>query len=68
MQRIGWRTWKTVISVYIFFIDTERKSGIPFYAAIAAILCIQKNRLESLKVAKNVKLQRLSAVPLECYI
>ena len=45
--RVGGRTGKTVIAVFAcFLIDTVRKNGIPFYAAIAAIyrnLILQPN-------------------------
>ncbi|SHK07895.1 FUSC family protein [Hespellia stercorisuis] len=52
--KIGRRIWKTVIAVYVcFFIDTVRGAGVPFYAAIAAILCMQRNKHESLQTAKN---------------
>lgn len=50
--RIGGRTGKTVIAVFLcFLIDTIRENGVPFYAAIAAILCIQHNFKDSLNVA-----------------
>lgn len=52
--RIGWRTIKTVIAVFCcFIIDSLRNGGIPFYAVIAAILCIQKDMGISLQAAKN---------------
>ena len=52
--KIGGRTIKTVIAVFLcFLVDSIRKSGMPFYAAIAAILCIQRNSEESFKVAVN---------------
>lgn len=50
--RVGGRTGKTVIAVFTcFLIDTVRENGIPFYAAIAAILCIQHNLKDSLNTA-----------------
>jgi len=50
--KVGWRTGKTVIAVFLcFFIDTIRANSVPFYAAIAAILCVQKNLDDSLKIA-----------------
>lgn len=50
--RVGGRTRKTVIAVFTcFLIDTVRENGIPFYAAIAAILCIQHNFKDSLNTA-----------------
>ena len=50
--KVGWRTGKTVIAVFLcFLIDTVRGNSVPFYAAIAAILCIQKNIDDSLKIA-----------------
>lgn len=52
--KIGGRTVKTVIAVFLcFLVDSVRKSGVPFYAAIAAILCIQRNPEDSVKVAVN---------------
>lgn len=53
-MKIGLRTWKTVVAVFVcFLIDEIRKGGLPFYAAIAAILCIQKNNRDSLEEAKK---------------
>lgn len=50
--RVGGRTGKTVIAVFTcFLIDTVRENGIPFYAAIAAILCIQHNFKDRLNTA-----------------
>lgn len=50
--RVGGRTGKTVIAVFsCFLIDTLRGNGIPFYAAIAAILCMQHNFKDSLNTA-----------------
>lgn len=50
--KCGWRTGKTVIAVFLcFFIDTLRENSVPFYASIAAILCIQKTFNDSLKIA-----------------
>ncbi len=52
--KVGGRIWKTVIAVFLcFLIDTIRNTGTPFYAAIAAILCIQRNQHDSIKQAKN---------------
>ena len=53
--KIGGRIWKTVAAVFLCFVidDICRKGGVPFYAAIAAILCIQSNWEDSLKTAKN---------------
>ncbi len=49
--KIGGRTRKTVLAVFLcFLIDTIRKDGVPFYAAIAAILCIQNNLKDSFSV------------------
>lgn len=53
-MKIGLRTWKTVISVFICFMIGElRIDGIPFYSAIAAILCIQKTTSDSYKEGKK---------------
>lgn len=52
--KIGGRTIKTVIAVFLcFLVDFLRKSGEPFYGAIAAILCIQQNSKDSFSVAVN---------------
>lgn len=53
-MKIGFRTIKTAIAVFLcFLVDESRESGVPFYAAIAAILGIQKNTSDSIKEAKN---------------
>lgn len=52
--KVGGRIWKTVIAVFVcFFIDTLRNAGVPFYAAIAAILCIQRTQQDSFRLAAN---------------
>lgn len=52
--KIGGRIYKTVFAVFVcFLIDTIRNTGVPFYAAIAAILCIQRNQSDSFQQAKN---------------
>lgn len=52
--KIGGRTGKTILAVFLcFLVDSIRKSGVPFYAAIAAILCIQRNSKDSIRVAVN---------------
>lgn len=52
--KIGGRIWKTVLAVFLcFFSDAFRSNGQPFYAAIAAILCIQKNQQNSINAAKD---------------
>ncbi|MDD4850237.1 MAG: aromatic acid exporter family protein [Gemmiger sp.] len=52
--KIGGRIVKTVTAVFLcFLIDTIRTSGVPFYAAIAAILCIQRNPKDSFQQAEN---------------
>lgn len=52
--KIGLRTTKTVISVFLcFLIDSFRTSSVPFYAVIASILCIQPDMENSLSIAKN---------------
>ena len=54
MFKIGGRTTKTVIAVFLcFFVDTLRQSSQPFYAPIAAILCMQRNVEDSFRVALN---------------
>ncbi len=57
---VGMRTVKTVIAVYLcFVIDNFRAGGIPFYAAIAAVLCVQKDIHSSIKAAKNREIATL---------
>lgn len=52
--KVGGRIYKTVFAVFVcFLIDTIRNAGTPFYAAIAAILCIQRSQDESFQQAKN---------------
>jgi len=52
--KIGLRTIKTVISVFLcFFIDNYRYDSTPFYAAIASILCTQPDMENSLSIAKS---------------
>lgn len=50
---IGMRVIKTVISVYVCFLISFVRNGIPFYSAIAAILCMQSDYANSLKVGKS---------------
>ena len=50
---IGMRVVKTVLAVYICFIISIYREGLPFYSAIAAILCMQANPKESIDVGKN---------------
>lgn len=52
--KIGLRTVKTVISVFLcFLIDSWRNDSVPFYAVIAAILCTQPDMENSLSIAKS---------------
>ena len=52
--QIGGRTKKTVVAVWLcFLVDFMRNSNAPFYSVIAAILCIQRNWKDSIKVAAN---------------
>ena len=54
MKLPGLRTIKTCLAVFIcFIIDLIRGDGVPFYAAIAAILCMKKEMGDSIKTAKN---------------
>ena len=40
--RVGMRMIKTAVAVFLCFaIDAFRGGGIPFYSAIAAVLCLQ---------------------------
>lgn len=52
--KVGGRIYKTVFAVFVcFFIDTIRNAGATFYAAIAAILCMQRNQQDSFQQAQN---------------
>lgn len=54
MPRIGARMIKTSISVFLCFIITMlRGGGIPFYSAIAAVLCTQPEMDDSLAKGKS---------------
>lgn len=50
---IGLRVIKTVISVYVCFLISFVRNGIPFYSAIAAVLCMKSDYTNSLKVGKS---------------
>ena len=51
---IGMRVIKTVVAVYIcFLLSFLRKNSIPFYSAIASILCMQNDGDTSIKIGKN---------------
>lgn len=52
--QVGGRTLKTVAAVFISLVtDGARPGGMPFYAAITAIFCIQKNVSDSFETAVN---------------
>lgn len=45
---------KTVVAVFLsLLVDSWRPGGMPFYAAITAILCVQPKKQDSLEVAAN---------------
>jgi len=50
---IGMRVIKTVIAVYLCFLISFLRNGIPFYSAIAAILCMQNDHNNSFEVGKS---------------
>ena len=50
---LGMRVVKTVIAVYICFLISFFRNGLPFYSAIAAILCMQNDHANSLEVGKG---------------
>lgn len=50
---IGMRVIKTVIAVYLCFLISFLRNGIPFYSAIAAILCMQNDHSNSFKTGKS---------------
>lgn len=49
----GMRVVKTVIAVYICFLINFIRKGLPFYSAIAAILCMQNDHINGLKAGKS---------------
>ena len=52
--RVGERTVKTVLAVYLcLLIGIVRKSDTSFYAAIAAVLCVQRTSKDSIREAFN---------------
>jgi len=52
--KIGLRMVKSVLAVFAcFMIDIFRSGSVPFYSAIAAILCMQPDVSGSMKVALN---------------
>ena len=52
--RVGGRTVKTVLTVYLcLLIGIVRKSDTAFYAAIAAVLCVQRTSKDSIREAFN---------------
>lgn len=54
MPKVGMRMFKTAIAVFLcFIVYLFRKNGIPFYSAIAAVLCIQQDMKNSKKQAKS---------------
>lgn len=54
MPKIGMRIIKTALAVFIcFLISYFRGSGYPFYSAIAAVLCMQKEVGTAFEVAKD---------------
>lgn len=50
---IGMRVIKTIIAVHICFLIGMIRKSLPFYSAIAAILCMQNDQTDSLKVGGN---------------
>ena len=52
--KVGGRTVKTVLAVYLcLLIGIVRKSDTSFYAAIAAVLCVQRTSKDSIREAFN---------------
>lgn len=58
--QLGKRTWKTVAAVFItLLVDGSRQGAIPFYGAIAAIICVQKTASDSVDAAINREVSTL---------
>ncbi|QGU96284.1 FUSC family protein [Clostridium bovifaecis] len=55
MKRIGMRNLKTAIAVFLCIIITRKLnvSDSPFYACIAAVICMQSSVFETFKTGKN---------------
>ena len=52
--KVGGRTIKTVVAVFLCLLTgTIRKSDTAFYAAIAAVLCVQRTSKDSIREAFN---------------
>ena len=52
--QLGGRVQKTVAAVFLsLLVDSLRPGGMPFYAAITAILCVQPKARDSVDVAAN---------------
>ena len=54
LPKVGARMVKSAVAVLLcFFIDYFREGSLPFYSAIAAVLCMQPEVSHSVKVAVN---------------
>lgn len=54
MPKIGMRMVKTAVAVFLcFMVDIFRQDGVPFYSAIAAVLCMQSKITDSKEKAKS---------------
>lgn len=54
MPKVGMRMIKTSIAVFLcFLVDLIRQDGVPFYSAIAAVLCMQSEITDSKAKAKS---------------
>lgn len=58
--QLGKRTWKTVVAVFVtLVVDGSRPGAMPFYGAIAAIICVQKTAADSIDAAINREVSTL---------
>lgn len=53
LPKIGMRIVKSALAVFVCLLIDRLRGGMPFYAAIAAILCMQPDVANSLKTAAN---------------
>ena len=53
LPKIGMRIVKSAVAVFLCFLIDRLRGGVPFYSAIAAILCMQPDVTGSLKVGLN---------------
>ena len=62
--KVGGRTIKTVVAVFLCLMTgIIRKSDTAFYAAIAAVLCVQRTSKDSFREAFNIQVGAAEILP-----